>query len=108
MDMAPDQLQEQSIDFKNLIHAIPYGPHRGLVDHAPYVVYHNAAVNNFSTITPFPGAVNNCLACHEAGTFYPPDPSNPTLLAPTIYTGGLTRAPPPHPIALPPGRHPPS
>jgi OmcA/MtrC family decaheme c-type cytochrome len=93
MAMAPDQLQEQSIDFKILIHAIHYGPHRGLVDHAPYVVYHNAAVNNFSTITPFPGAVNNCLACHEAGTFYPPDPSNPTPLASTIHTVDSTGAP---------------
>jgi OmcA/MtrC family decaheme c-type cytochrome len=92
--MAPDQLQEQSIDFKIMIHAIHDGPNRGLVDQSPYVVYHNGSVFNFTTITPFPGAVNNCLGCHDAGTFYPPNPSNPTTpLASTIHTVDSTGAP---------------
>ncbi len=52
-----------------MVHAIHDGPNRGLVDKAPYVVYHNGAIFNFTTITPFPGAVNNCLGCHEPGTF---------------------------------------
>ena len=98
--MAPDQLQEQSIDFKVMIHAIHDGPNRGRTDHAPYVVYHNGAVHDFTTITPFPGAVNNCLGCHEAGTFYPPDPSNPTPLASTINTVDATGAPLANQIAI--------
>ena len=52
--MAPDQLQEQAIDFKILIHAVHFGPNRGLVQNAPFVIYHNASVNNFTTLTPFP------------------------------------------------------
>jgi len=98
--MAPDQLQEQSIDFKVMIHAIHDGPTRGLVDNSPYVIYHNSAVHNFTTITPFPGVINNCLACHEPGTFYPADPSNPTPLASTIRTVDSTGAPLPNQIAV--------
>ncbi len=100
LSLAPDQLQEQSIDYKIMIHAIHDGPSRGLADKAPYVVYHNGAVHNFTTITPFPGAVNNCLGCHEAGTFYPPDPSNPTPLASTIQTVDATGAPLANQIAI--------
>lgn len=97
---APDHLQEQAIDFKILIHAVHFGPNRGLVQNAPYIVYHNAAINDFTNLTPFPGTVSNCLACHAAGTFYPVDPSSPVPLASTIQTVDATGAPLTNQIAI--------
>ena len=97
---APDQLQEQAIDFKILIHAVHFGPNRGLVQNAPYIVYHNAAINDFTNITPFPGTVSNCLGCHAAGTFYPVAPGSPVPLASTIQTVDATGAPLANQIAI--------
>jgi OmcA/MtrC family decaheme c-type cytochrome len=97
---APDQLQEQSIDFKVMIHAAHIGPDRGLVQNAPFVVYHDGAVHDFTTFTPFPGAVNNCLGCHLTDTYYPPDPNSPTPLASVIHTVDATGAPLPNHVAV--------
>ena len=49
-------------------------------------MYHRGAPSNFSAETAFPEPISNCLACHDAGTYYPPDPSKSTVLATTIST----------------------
>jgi OmcA/MtrC family decaheme c-type cytochrome len=87
-----DGLAEQTIDLKVLIHAV----HASALRTTPYVVYHRGAANNFAAETPFPGLLNNCLACHAAGTFYPTDPATSTTLATTIstYVGGVGDSPP--------------
>jgi OmcA/MtrC family decaheme c-type cytochrome len=87
-----DGLAEQSIDLKVMIHAV----HGSALRTTPYIIYHRGAVDDFATETPFPGLLNNCLACHAAGTFYPTDPSVSTTLATTIstYVGGVGDSPP--------------
>jgi len=87
-----DGLAEQSIDLKVMIHAV----HGSALRTSPYIIYHRGAVDDFATETPFPGLLNNCLACHAAGTFYPTDPSVSTTLATTIstYVGGVGDSPP--------------
>ncbi len=84
---APDGMNEEPIDLKYMIHALHDGNVRAAAG-APYVVYHRAAITDFRVITPYPGALNNCLACHNAGTFYPPDPNTTTALATTIDSNG--------------------
>jgi OmcA/MtrC family decaheme c-type cytochrome len=86
-----DLLAEQTIDLKVMIHAIHASSFRASQAAGPYVVYHRGSANNFSTETPFPGTLNNCLACHDTDTYYPPDPSSSTVLATTIstYVGGV-------------------
>jgi OmcA/MtrC family decaheme c-type cytochrome len=87
-----DGLAEQTIDLKVMIHAV----HASALRTTPYVVYHRGAPDDFATETPFPGLLNNCLACHAAGTFYPTDPAVSTSLATTIstYVGGVPDSPP--------------
>jgi OmcA/MtrC family decaheme c-type cytochrome len=80
---APDGVNEEPIDLKYMIHALHDGNVRAAAG-APYVVYHRGNVDDFRVITPYPGALNNCLACHLAGTFYPQDPTLSTSLATTI------------------------
>jgi OmcA/MtrC family decaheme c-type cytochrome len=81
-----DLLAEQTIDLKVLIHAIHASTFRAADAGGPYVVYHRGSANNFAMETPFPGLINNCLACHDAGTYYPPDPSTSADLATTVST----------------------
>jgi OmcA/MtrC family decaheme c-type cytochrome len=81
-----DNLAEQTIDLKVMIHAIHASTLRTADLAVPYAVYHRGAANNFAAETPFPGALNNCLACHATGTYYPPDPTASTVLATTIST----------------------
>jgi OmcA/MtrC family decaheme c-type cytochrome len=85
-----DNLPEQSIDLKVMIHAIHASTYRASQGAIPYVVYHRGAPSNFVAETPFPGLLNNCLACHATDTYYPPDPTSTTVLATTIstYVGG--------------------
>ncbi len=84
---APDGANEQPLDFKYMIHALHDGNVRAAAG-APYVVYNthlpSPYYDDWIDITPFPGALNNCLGCHEAGTYYPQDPSTSTSLATTI------------------------
>jgi OmcA/MtrC family decaheme c-type cytochrome len=81
-----DHLAEQTIDLKVMIHAIHAPTYRASQGGVPYVVYHRGAPTDFSKETPFPGLINNCLACHATDTYYPPDPTTSTALATTINT----------------------
>jgi OmcA/MtrC family decaheme c-type cytochrome len=80
-----DGLAEQSMDLKVMIHAIHASAVRTADFGTPYILYHNGGVHNFSTLG-FSGLTNNCLACHDADTYYPPDPNSSTVLASTIST----------------------
>jgi OmcA/MtrC family decaheme c-type cytochrome len=80
-----DHLAEQSMDLKVMIHAIHAGAVRAADLGTPYLLYHNGSVHNFSTLG-FSGLTNNCLACHDANTYYPPDPTSSTVLASTVST----------------------
>jgi OmcA/MtrC family decaheme c-type cytochrome len=73
---APDGKDEETIDFKQMIHAIHagqtvlYGFGGGLHDYREVV---------------FPGELANCENCHDGDTFYPVDQT--AVLATTIDTG---------------------
>ena len=86
-----DHLAEQTIDLKVMIHAVHASTVRAANSAPPFVVYHRGSANNFSAETPFPGVLNNCLACHGTDTYYPPDPTSSTVLATTTstYVGGV-------------------
>jgi OmcA/MtrC family decaheme c-type cytochrome len=98
-----DKLAEQTIDLKVMIHAIHASTFRAGDSGGPFVVYHRGSAVDFSAETPFPGALNNCLACHNTDTYYPPDPSS-TVLATTIstYVGGVGGSGPAGQIAITP------
>jgi OmcA/MtrC family decaheme c-type cytochrome len=100
-----DELAEQTIDLKVMIHAIHASTFRSGDFGIPYVVYHRGSANNFSAETPFPGALNNCTACHDTGTYYPPDPASSTVLATTVstYVNGVGGSGPAGQIAVTPG-----
>jgi OmcA/MtrC family decaheme c-type cytochrome len=100
-----DHLAEQSIDLKVLIHSIHASTFRAGDFGKPYVVYHRGNANDFAAETPFPGPVNNCLACHNSGTYYPPNPGTSTALATTVstYVGGVGNSGPAGQIAMTPG-----
>jgi len=99
-----DHLAEQSIDLKVMIHAIHASAFRAGQSAVPFVVYHRGSANNFSAETPFPGALNNCVACHDTDTYYPPDPTSSTVLATTVstYVGGVGGSGPAGQIAVTP------
>jgi OmcA/MtrC family decaheme c-type cytochrome len=80
-----DHLAEQSMDLKVMIHAIHASAVRTADAGTPYILYHNGSVHNFSTLG-FSGLTNNCVACHDANTYYPPDPTTSTVLASTVST----------------------
>jgi OmcA/MtrC family decaheme c-type cytochrome len=80
-----DHLAEQSMDLKVMIHAIHASAVRTADLGTPYILYHNGSVHNFSTLG-FSGLTNNCLGCHDANTYYPPDPASSTVLAATVST----------------------
>jgi OmcA/MtrC family decaheme c-type cytochrome len=80
-----DHLAEQSMDLKVMIHAIHASAVRAADLGTPYILYHRGNVNNFSTLE-FSGLTNNCVGCHDANTYYPPDPATSTVLASTVST----------------------
>ncbi|HTW75691.1 MAG TPA: OmcA/MtrC family decaheme c-type cytochrome [Steroidobacteraceae bacterium] len=86
---AADGQNEQPLDFKYMIHALHDGNVRAAAG-APYVIYNahlpSPYYDDWIDITPFPGALNNCLGCHEAGTYYPQDPTSSTSLGTTIVS----------------------
>jgi OmcA/MtrC family decaheme c-type cytochrome len=76
---SPDGKDEETVDFKPMIHAIHAGGDRT----NPLVVYGFSGPEDFSRIE-FPGHLNNCENCHLPGTYYPVGAS---ALAATIDTG---------------------
>jgi len=62
-------LDDQTIDFKIMIHAI----HAGSLAGYKVCGYNNTGYD-FSHVR-YPGKLNNCEGCHEPGTYYPPDPA---------------------------------
>ena len=75
-------LDDQSIDFKVMVHAIHAGEDAG------YKVcgYGNAGYD-FSDVK-YPGQLNNCEGCHLPGTYYPPDST--TAIATTFDAAPAT------------------
>jgi OmcA/MtrC family decaheme c-type cytochrome len=71
-----DGLKEQSIDFKNMIHAI---------HDANIAVYGFGGGEHDYRHVEFPGDISNCGNCHEGDSFYPVDQN--FVLATTIDTG---------------------
>jgi OmcA/MtrC family decaheme c-type cytochrome len=69
-------LDDQSIDFKYMVHAIHAGPLAGYK-----VCGYNNFGYDFSDVT-YPGKLNNCEGCHLPDTYYPP--GSTTALATTF------------------------
>jgi OmcA/MtrC family decaheme c-type cytochrome len=62
-------LDDQTIDFKVMVHAI----HAGSIANYKVCGYGNTA-HDYSHVE-YPGKLNNCEGCHEPDTYYPPDPA---------------------------------
>jgi OmcA/MtrC family decaheme c-type cytochrome len=60
-------LDDQTIDFKVMVHAI----HAGAIAGYKVCGYGNTGYD-FSYVR-YPGKLNNCEGCHKADTYYPPD-----------------------------------
>jgi OmcA/MtrC family decaheme c-type cytochrome len=60
-------LDDQTIDFKVMVHAI----HAGSI--ADYKVCGNSNSGHDFSHVKYPGHLNNCEGCHLPGTYYPPD-----------------------------------
>lgn len=71
-----DGLQEQSVDFKRMIHGIHGSEHR--------VKDYYVGTENFGVVG-FPGILNNCKTCHKDGTYELPLGDN--VLGSTMNTG---------------------
>ncbi len=69
-------LDDQTIDFKVMVHAI----HAGSLAGYKVCGYNNTGYD-FSHVR-YPGKLNNCEGCHLPDTYYPPDPA--TVLATTV------------------------
>jgi len=78
-------LDDQSIDFKFMVHAI----HAGAIADYKVCGYNNTGYD-FSEVT-YPGKLNNCEGCHLPDTYYPPDAA--TALA-TTFDAAPDRATP--------------
>ena len=75
-----DGKDEESVDFKRMIHAI----HGAAKRETDFVVYgFNGSVNDFGHVG-FPGRLNHCDTCHLEDTYYPVEPG---VQATTIDTG---------------------
>jgi OmcA/MtrC family decaheme c-type cytochrome len=75
-------LDDQSVDFKYMIHAI----HAGEIGGYKVCGFGNRGFD-FSDVV-YPGNVSNCQGCHLDGTYYPPDPL--TAIATTIDAAPLS------------------
>ena len=77
---APDGLDEETVDFKRMIHRI----HAGEELPSGYLVYgFGGSEHDYSEVV-FPGQLNNCLNCHKGTSYYPVPTS---VLATTIDSG---------------------
>jgi len=84
-DNADDKLEERSIDFKRMIHAIHGADMREQTGGDQFTVYgFGGSTHNFGDVR-FPGKVQDCTTCHEDGTYEVPLPSE--VLASTTDTG---------------------
>jgi OmcA/MtrC family decaheme c-type cytochrome len=86
-------LDDQSIDFKFMIHAI----HSGSASAYKVCGFGNTGID-FSDVV-YPGKLSNCEGCHLAGTYYPPDAS--AALA-TTFDAGADRSTPAGDVATTP------
>jgi OmcA/MtrC family decaheme c-type cytochrome len=87
-----DGLWEQSIDFKQMIHAIHDGSVRGAAG-SPFVIYgYGGSINNFTDVV-YPGQLNRCDACHVGTSYYPV--SDSAVQATTLVTGLSKQSPNP-------------
>jgi len=82
-----DNLKEQAIDFKRLIH----GVHGAEIRTTPFVVYgFGGSVNDFTHVR-FPGILNNCTTCHTTSSYQLTgiwdSPTTSGILASTIDHG---------------------
>ncbi len=92
-----DGLYEQPIDLKVMIHAIHAAEFRASQGATPFVVYgFGNSRNDFSTVG-FPGAINDCEACHVAGAYYPVNDS--AVQATTTSNGTAVNPLNPNPVA---------
>ena len=94
-------LDDQSVDFKYMIHAI----HAGEIAGYKVCGFGNRGFD-FSDVA-YPGNVSNCQGCHLDGTYYPPDPL--TAIATTIDAAPLSapdRSTPAGDIAITPATFP--
>lgn len=93
-----DGLWEQSIDFKQMIHAIHDGSVRGAAG-APFVIYgYGGSINNFTDVV-YPGQLNRCDACHVGTSYYPV--SDSAVQATTFVTGLSKQTPNPTTLGNP-------
>lgn len=74
---------EQSIDFKTMIHGI----------HAANVVIYGfgGTEHDYSEVT-YPGAINNCAACHVGDSYYPTNPDTQPRFATTFISDNFDNA----------------
>jgi OmcA/MtrC family decaheme c-type cytochrome len=87
-----DNLWEQAIDFKHMIHAIHDGSARAAAG-SPFVIYgFGGSVNSFADVV-YPGQINRCDACHAGTSYYPVDDS--VVQASTFFTGLSKQSPNP-------------
>jgi OmcA/MtrC family decaheme c-type cytochrome len=88
-----DNLWEQSLNFRFLIHALHDGSVRAAAG-VPTTIYSFGVKSpplglpptSFSQVV-FPGQLNDCAMCHNSGTYYPVDDS---LVQATTFDTGLT------------------
>ena len=80
---APIVPGETSIDFKTMIHGI----------HAANIVVYGfgGTEHDYSEVT-YPGAINNCGACHINQSYYPTDPSTQPRFATTFISDNFDNA----------------
>jgi OmcA/MtrC family decaheme c-type cytochrome len=71
---------DQTIDMKNMIHAIHASGHTGV---SYDVCGYNSSAHSFDF--HYPGKLENCEGCHFANTYYPVDPAE--VLGTTVDTG---------------------
>jgi OmcA/MtrC family decaheme c-type cytochrome len=88
-----DNLWEQSINFRFMIHALHAGSVREAAGVPTTIYSYGARVppldlppTSFSQVV-FPGQLNDCAMCHNSGTYYPVDDS---LVQATTFDTGLT------------------
>jgi len=81
---ATDGLEDRTIDFKFMIHAI----HGSEMREEPYVAYGFGVIPHRYEAVRYPRPVSDCLACHREGTYELP--LGPNVQATTLSTNATT------------------